>query len=143
MPRHSAVQALLEDLVERDGERGLQATAYLDGQLVLETWSGLAGQPMETRCGKSVVATGIHLLAERGRKRCHQLRTVVCGTSSCSATERRPRSVVTFRLTADPDDSHHVKTTCHQQVRQQGMRASADPTAPAPNPDPFDQQRCA
>ena len=97
MPRHSAVQALLEDLVERDGERGLQATAYLDGQLVLETWSGLADQPMETRCGKGVVATDIHLLAER----CHQLRTVVCGTSSCFATECRPSSLVTFRLTAE------------------------------------------
>ena len=37
-----AVQAVMDDLVERDVERGLQVAAYLDGQLVLDTWSGLA-----------------------------------------------------------------------------------------------------
>ena len=37
-----AVQAVMDDLVERDVERGLQVAAYVDGRLVLDTWSGLA-----------------------------------------------------------------------------------------------------
>ena len=72
------VQAVMDDLVERDVERGLQVAAYLDGQLVLDTWSGLADastqRPVDGdtlfvcfSCGKGVVATAIHLLAERGR----------------------------------------------------------------------------
>jgi hypothetical protein len=32
-----AVQAVMDDLVERDVERGLQVAAYLGGQLVLDT----------------------------------------------------------------------------------------------------------
>ncbi len=59
-------------------ERGLQVAACLDGQLVLDTWSGLADASTERpvdgdtlfvcfSCGKGVVATAIHLLAERGR----------------------------------------------------------------------------
>src|SRR5437763_8233762 len=73
-----AVQAVMDDLVERDVERGLQVAAYLDGQLVLDTWSGLADASTQRAvnggtlfacfsCGKGVVATAIHLLAERGR----------------------------------------------------------------------------
>src|SRR5262249_60097577 len=73
-----AVQAVLDDLVEHDVERGLQVAAYLDGQLVLDTWSGLADagtQRLVDRdtlflcfsCGKGVVATAIHILAEHGR----------------------------------------------------------------------------
>jgi CubicO group peptidase (beta-lactamase class C family) len=66
-----AVQAVLEDLVERDIQRGLQVAAYLDGQLVLDTWPGRPadGDTLFVcfSCGKGVVATAIHLLAERGR----------------------------------------------------------------------------
>ena len=73
-----AVQAVMDDLVERDVERGLQVAAYVDGRLVLDTWSGLADasthRPVDGdtlfvcfSCGKGVVATAIHLLAERGR----------------------------------------------------------------------------
>jgi CubicO group peptidase (beta-lactamase class C family) len=73
-----AVQVVMDDLVERDVERGLQVAAHLDGQLVLDTWSGLADASTERpvdgdtlfvcfSCGKGVVATAIHLLAERGR----------------------------------------------------------------------------
>jgi CubicO group peptidase (beta-lactamase class C family) len=73
-----AVQSVLDDLVERDVERGLQVAAYLDGRLVLDTWSGLADASTQRlvdgdtlfvcfSCGKGVVATAIHLLAERGR----------------------------------------------------------------------------
>ena len=70
------VQATLDELTRTGAEQGIQVAAYFDGALVVDAWSGLADQPMETRCCKSVVVTGIHLLAERGRKRCHQLRTV-------------------------------------------------------------------
>ena len=71
------VQALLEGLVERDVERGLQVAAYLDGELVVDAWAGIAdpstGRPVDGEtlftvwsAGKGVAATVIHLLADRG-----------------------------------------------------------------------------
>ena len=36
------VQVLLDQLVERDVERGLQVAAYLNGALVVDAWAGVA-----------------------------------------------------------------------------------------------------
>src|SRR5436309_2558773 len=71
------VQLLIDDLVERDVERGLQVAAYHDGKLVVDAWAGVAdardGRPVDGdtlfgifSCGKGVTATVIHLLVDRG-----------------------------------------------------------------------------
>jgi CubicO group peptidase (beta-lactamase class C family) len=71
------VQQLLEQLVSTDHETGIQVAAYLDGQLVVDAWAGLAdpesGRPMDGdtlinvwSAGKGVAATTIHALVERG-----------------------------------------------------------------------------
>jgi len=71
------VQQLLEQLVSTDQETGIQVAAYLDGQLVVDAWAGLAdperGRPMDGdtlinvwSAGKGVAATTIHALVERG-----------------------------------------------------------------------------
>jgi CubicO group peptidase (beta-lactamase class C family) len=71
------VQALLDRLVDRDVERGLQVAAFVDGELVVDAWAGEAdpstGRPVDGEtlfttwsAGKGVAATVIHLLAERG-----------------------------------------------------------------------------
>ena len=71
------IQALLDRLVERDVERGLQVAAYLDGELIVDAWAGIAdpvtgrlvdGETLFTvwSAGKGVAATVLHLLAERG-----------------------------------------------------------------------------
>lgn len=73
-----AVQALLDDLITSDVERGLQVAAYLDGQRIVDAWAGLAdpltGQAVDGETlftvfssTKGVTATVIHLLAERGQ----------------------------------------------------------------------------
>ncbi|MBK8836350.1 MAG: beta-lactamase family protein [Anaerolineae bacterium] len=71
-------QAVIDDLTGRGIERGLQVAAYLDGELVVDAWSGLA-DPETGRgvngdtlfvtfsCTKGVTATVVHLLAERGQ----------------------------------------------------------------------------
>jgi CubicO group peptidase (beta-lactamase class C family) len=75
---NDAVQPVLDDLVSRDVERGLQVAAYLDGELVLDAWAGLADATTDRRvdgdtlfvafsCGKGVVAAATHLLADRGQ----------------------------------------------------------------------------
>jgi CubicO group peptidase (beta-lactamase class C family) len=72
------VQALLDDLVGRGVERGLQVAAYHDGKLVVDAWAGLAdattGRAVDGEtlfvvfsCTKGIVATVIHQLAQRGR----------------------------------------------------------------------------
>lgn len=72
------VQALLDDLVGRNVERGVQVAAYLDGALVVDAWAGVAdvagGHPVAGNtlfnvfsATKGVTATVIHHLAERGR----------------------------------------------------------------------------
>lgn len=73
----TAVQTALDDLVSSGIEGGLQAAAYLDGNLVADAWAGVAdpatgrmvdGDTLFTifSCGKGVTATAMHLLAERG-----------------------------------------------------------------------------
>lgn len=71
------VQALLDDLVGRDVERGLQVAAYRDGRMIVDAWAGVAdpatgravdGETLFTvfSSTKGVTSTVIHLLAERG-----------------------------------------------------------------------------
>jgi CubicO group peptidase (beta-lactamase class C family) len=71
------VQALIDDFVGRDIERGLQVAAYHNGELVVDAWAGVAdardGRKVDGdtlfgifSCGKGVTATVIHLLVERG-----------------------------------------------------------------------------
>jgi CubicO group peptidase (beta-lactamase class C family) len=78
MDAQSQAQRLLDDLIERDIERGLQVAAYHDGRLVVDAWAGVAdaatGRPVDGdtlftvfSVGKGPTATIIHLLAERGR----------------------------------------------------------------------------
>jgi CubicO group peptidase (beta-lactamase class C family) len=73
----TCVQCLIDDLVGRNVEAGLQVAAYLDGELVVDAWSGLAdtstgrnvdGETMFVTFSstKGITATVIHLLAERG-----------------------------------------------------------------------------
>lgn len=71
------VQALLDRLTASGDELGLQVAAYHEGRLVIDAWSGVAdresGRPVEGgtlftsfSVTKGVVATAIHILAERG-----------------------------------------------------------------------------
>lgn len=71
------MQALLDELVETDQERGLQLAAYLDGELVIDAWSGVAdpaiGRAVDAETlftvfsvSKGITATIIHQCAERG-----------------------------------------------------------------------------
>lgn len=75
---NAAVQTKLDELVGSGVERGLQVAAYFDGALVLDAWAGVAdastGRPVDGEslfvafsCGKGVLATAVHLLAERGQ----------------------------------------------------------------------------
>jgi CubicO group peptidase (beta-lactamase class C family) len=72
------VHQLISDLTGSGVEVGLQVAAYLDGELIVDTWAGVAdettGRPVtgETlftswSTTKGFVATCIHLLAERGQ----------------------------------------------------------------------------
>ncbi len=48
---NARVQAVLDDLIARDLERGLQVAAYLDGQILVDAWAGVAdpatGRPVD------------------------------------------------------------------------------------------------
>jgi CubicO group peptidase (beta-lactamase class C family) len=70
------VQAVIDDLVARDVERGMQVAVYYDGKLVVDAWSGIADPATGRRVDgdtlfvvwsvtKGVTATAIHILAER------------------------------------------------------------------------------
>jgi CubicO group peptidase (beta-lactamase class C family) len=72
------IQELLNDLVERGIERGIQVAAYLNGKLVIDAWAGIA-DPASGRevtgdtlfpvfsAGKGIAATAIHILYEQGK----------------------------------------------------------------------------
>jgi CubicO group peptidase (beta-lactamase class C family) len=71
------VQPVLDQLVQGGTEVGLQVAAYLDGRLVVDAWAGMAnpaaGRPVTgdtlfkaQSCTKGIVATCIHILADRG-----------------------------------------------------------------------------
>ena len=38
----AAAQSIINELVERDVERGLQVAAYHHGELVVDAWAGIA-----------------------------------------------------------------------------------------------------
>lgn len=72
------IQSLLNKLVQDGRERGVQVAAYLDGELVVDAWAGIAdvesGRPVDGETlfpifstGKGIVATIIHILVERGK----------------------------------------------------------------------------
>jgi CubicO group peptidase (beta-lactamase class C family) len=71
------VQQRLEELVREGTEVGLQVAAYVEGELALDVWAGLAdeatGRPVDGEtlftvfsATKGVAATAIHMLADRG-----------------------------------------------------------------------------
>lgn len=75
---NNAVQAELQRLVDEGPEIGLQVAAYLEGELVVDTWAGVAdtdsGRLVEgdtpfmiSSTGKGVTATCLHILAEQGK----------------------------------------------------------------------------
>jgi CubicO group peptidase (beta-lactamase class C family) len=77
MDLNAPIRRLFSALVEQGKERGLQATAYFQGRLVLDTWAGTQDDsgkrvtgdtlfPMYST-GKGIAATLIHILAERGK----------------------------------------------------------------------------
>lgn len=72
------IQALLEQLVAEGRERGAQVAVYHQGKLIVNAWAGVAnvktGTPVTENTlfpvfstTKGIMATVIHLLAERGR----------------------------------------------------------------------------
>ena len=75
---NAKVQSLLQKLIDSGEEYGLQVAAYLDGELVIDTWAGVAdrrtGRPVDGdtlftcfSTSKGIVYGCIHLLAERGQ----------------------------------------------------------------------------
>ena len=71
------IRNLLESLVRENGEIGLQVAAYLDGELVIDAWAGIAVKPSGRRVtgetlftafsiSKGITSTCIHILADRG-----------------------------------------------------------------------------
>jgi CubicO group peptidase (beta-lactamase class C family) len=72
------VHAELERLVHNGPEIGLQVAAYLEGELVIDAWAGIADRTsgrrvdgntlfMISSTGKGVTATCLHILAEQGK----------------------------------------------------------------------------
>ena len=72
------IQRLLDSLVREGRERGMQVAAYLDGNLVVDAWAGLAdaatGRPVDGETlfpvfsvTKGVAATIVHILVQRGQ----------------------------------------------------------------------------
>ena len=74
---NEVVRTALQELIDSGVESGLQVAAYHHGELVVDTWAGLAdvesGRPVDGdtiftsfSCTKGVTATAIHMLVERG-----------------------------------------------------------------------------
>jgi CubicO group peptidase (beta-lactamase class C family) len=72
------VQTLIDQLVDSGDEVGLQVAAYVDGELVVDAWAGVAdeatgrtvdGDTLFTTWSttKGFVATCLHILADQGR----------------------------------------------------------------------------
>ena len=72
------IQKLIDGLIESGEEMGLQVAAYVEGELVVDAWAGLAdeatgrkvtGNTLFTSWSttKGFAATCLHLLADRGR----------------------------------------------------------------------------
>lgn len=74
---NAVVQTVLDALVAEGTELGVQVAAYLDGELVVDAWAGVAdpgsGQPVDGdtlfnvySVTKGIAATALHVQAERG-----------------------------------------------------------------------------
>ncbi len=72
------VQKLLNELVSNGEEVGLQAAAYLNGELAIDAWAGIADEKSGRKVDgdtlftvfsttKGITATCMHILAERGK----------------------------------------------------------------------------
>lgn len=72
-----AVQTVLDDLVADGTEVGVQVAAYLNGQLIVDAWAGLADPVLRKAVDgdtlfnvfsvtKGIAATALHIQAERG-----------------------------------------------------------------------------
>lgn len=75
---NAAVQRAMDRLVEESTEIGLQVCAYLDGEMVVDCWTGLADEASGRQVDggtlftvfsatKGIAATALHIQAERGR----------------------------------------------------------------------------
>lgn len=75
---NAKVKAFIDEIVKSGEEAGLQVAAYLDGELVIDCWSGHAdrstgrmvdGETLFTTASmaKGVTATCVHVLADRGK----------------------------------------------------------------------------
>lgn len=75
---NAAVKQLLQNIIDSGDELGLQAAAYLNGKLVIDTYAGVTdreskrpvdGETLFTvfSVTKGITATCMHLLAERGK----------------------------------------------------------------------------
>ena len=73
-----ALQSLLDQFIAEDSERGIQVAVYLKGELVADTFAGIADPATGRRVDgetlfpvfsttKGIAATLIHLLVERGK----------------------------------------------------------------------------
>ena len=71
------VQKLIDGIVERGGEQGLQVAAYHKGKLIVDAWAGLANPAKGIKVdgdtlfpvfstSKGIAASAIHILVERG-----------------------------------------------------------------------------
>ena len=74
---NAAVEAEIARAIQERGEIGIQVAAYLNGELVVDAWGGVAdpdtGRPVDGdtlfnvfSVTKGIVATALHLQAERG-----------------------------------------------------------------------------
>jgi CubicO group peptidase (beta-lactamase class C family) len=75
---NARMRGVLDDLVASGAELGLQLAVYKDGELVVDTWAGVAdratkrpvdGETLFTvfSTSKGIAATCVHMLAERGQ----------------------------------------------------------------------------
>ncbi len=75
---NTKVQQALEELIKGGRELGMQVAAYLDGELVIDAWAGLADEMTQRTVdgdtlftsfsiSKGITSTCIHILAERGK----------------------------------------------------------------------------
>ena len=75
---NAKVQAFIDEIVQSGEEMGLQVAAYLNGELVIDCWSGVAdrstgrkvdGDTLFTTASmaKGISTTCVHILADRGK----------------------------------------------------------------------------
>jgi hypothetical protein len=58
---NSSVQKVLEELVIKTDEIGLQVAAYLGGELVIDTWAGLSDETSKQSVNGETLFTGFSI----------------------------------------------------------------------------------